>query len=212
MFYTNNLHLSPKPLYHCNNCGKDGHSASRCFAPGEGLMTHPTWRSNLPPHNSNMNVHTSTSKPPFILNNLITSPPEKQFPAIIAQPTDKNSSNLIMIASLTDVPGIKVEYNDPISVPLADRGAHIWLIDSATTSHLSVDIFLFHTIEGIDPVTIETASRESFTANQHGTIRIIITSETCFWLSSVPITLLDVTYIPKLHANLLSIGCMTNWM
>ena len=127
-----------------------------------------------------MNVHTSTPKPPFIPNNPTTSPPEKQFPAIIAQPTNKNGSVLIMIASLPDAPGIKVEYNNPISIPLADRGSHIWLIDLAATSHLSSDISLFHTIEQIDPVTIETASRESFTANQHGTIRIIITSETCF--------------------------------
>ena len=48
-------------------------------------------------------------------------PPEKHFPAITAQPTDKNGSNLIMIASLSDILGIKVEHDDPISIPLACR-------------------------------------------------------------------------------------------
>ena len=163
IFYNNNPCLPLKPLYHCTNCRMDGHPASQCFAPGRGVVACPTLRNNLPPHSSNINVPTFTPKPPFIPNSPTTSPPEKNFPAIITQPTDKNSSDLIMIASLTDAPGIKVEYYDPISVPLANRGSHIWLINSATTSYLSSDISLFHTIERIDPVTIETASGESFT-------------------------------------------------
>ena len=77
----------------------------------------------------------------------------------------KKGNDMIMIASLTDAPGIKIEYDDPTTVPLINRGAHTWLIDSAATSHLSGDISLFHTIERIGPVTIETASGESFTAN-----------------------------------------------
>ena len=91
-----------------------------------------------------------------------------------------------MVASLSDTPGIKVEHDDPISIPLTSRGAHIWLINSATSSHLSGDLSLFHTIERIDPITIETASEESFTANQRGIIQIVITSETHFQLPSVP--------------------------
>ena len=175
MFYNNNPRLPPKPLYHCNNCGKDGHSASWCFAPGGGLAARPIWGNNGTPHNSNMNMHTSTPKPPFIPNNPPISPPEKQFPAIIAQPTDNKGNDMVMIASLTDAPGIKVKYNDPTTVPLINRGVHTWLIDLATTSHLSSDISLFHTIEWINPVIIETASGDSFTANQRGTIRIVIT-------------------------------------
>ena len=162
------------------------------------------------PHNSNMTAHISTPKPPFIPNNPPVPPPEKQFLAIIAQPTDKKGNDMIMIASLSDAPGIKVEYDDPIDIPLINRGPHTWLIDSATTSHLSGDISLFHTIERINPVTIKTASGESFTANQCGTVRIVINSDTRFRLPNVPVTLLDVIYIPKLRANLLSIGHMTN--
>ena len=137
MPHNNNPRLPSKPLYHCNNCGRDNHSASQCFAPGRGLAACQTWRNNLPPPTSNMNVHTSTQKPNFASNNLTTSPPEKQFPAITTQPTDKNGSDLIMVASLSDTPGIKVEHDDPILIPLAGRGAHIWLIDSAASSHLS---------------------------------------------------------------------------
>ena len=165
MSYNNNPHLPLKLLYHCNNCGKDGHSASQCFTPGGGLAAHPTWRNNVPPHNSNINVHISTPKPPLISNNPQVSPSKKNFPAIISQPADKKGNNMIMIASLNDAPGIKIKYDNPITIPLINQGAHTWLIDSAATSHLSGDISLFHTIEQIDPVTIETASGESFTAN-----------------------------------------------
>ena len=104
-----------------------------------------------------------------------------------------------MIASLTDPPRIKVEYDNPI------LRSPYWLIDSAATSHPSADISLFHTIEQIDPITIETASGESLTANQRGTVRIIIASKTHFQLPSIHISLLNVIYVPKHCANLLSV-------
>ena len=165
MLYNNNPCLPLKPLYHCNNCRKDGHSASQCFAPGGGLASRPIWRNNGIPHNSNMKAHISTPKPPFISNNSPPPPPEKQFPAIIAQPTDKKGNNMIMIASLSDAPGIKVEYDNPIDIPLVNRGPHTWLIDSAATSHLSGDISLFHTTERINPVTIQLAESPSLPTN-----------------------------------------------
>ena len=87
MFYNNNPHLPPKPFYHCNNCRKDGHSASRCFAPGGGLVARPIWRNYGSPHNSNMNMlyplqscHSSptTRLSPHLRNNFqpyLLSPP-----------------------------------------------------------------------------------------------------------------------------------------
>ena len=32
-----NMTPTPKPSYHCNNCRKEGHSASRCYTPSGGL-------------------------------------------------------------------------------------------------------------------------------------------------------------------------------
>ena len=41
-----NVTPTPRPSYHCNNCGKEGHSASRCYAPGGGLAGQAPWMIN----------------------------------------------------------------------------------------------------------------------------------------------------------------------
>ena len=87
--------------------------------------------------------------------------------------------------------------------------SHYWLIDSAATSHLCGNIELFRSICHISPLTIETASSDSFSASQRGTIHITIYSDPTVDLPNLPITLLDVIYVPKLKANLLSVGRMT---
>ena len=33
-----NVSINQPPYYHCNNCGREGHSASRCFALGRRLV------------------------------------------------------------------------------------------------------------------------------------------------------------------------------
>ena len=60
------------------------------------------------------------------------------------------------------------------------------------------------------PITIETASGDSFTANQRGTIQIEITSDPIHNLPKVSITLTNVIYALKLKANLLLVGRMTS--
>ena len=69
---------------------------------------------------------------------------------------------------------------------------------------------MFHTISDIPPITTETASGESFTANQRGTICTNIVSDPSLELPDVPIHLTDVIYAPKLKVNLLSVGRMTS--
>ena len=54
------------------------------------------------------------------------------------------------------------------------------------------------------------ASSESFTATQHGSIRMRIVSDPIYDLPDLPVTLIDVIYALKLQANLLSVGRMTN--
>ena len=91
-----------------------------------------------------------------------------------------------------------------LTPPMLD--SHVWLIDLAASSHLSRNLELFQSLNDIPPVTIETASGDSFTANQRGTIRIAIVSDPSLELLDVPITLTDVIYVLKLKANLLSVG------
>ena len=59
----------------------------------------------------------------------------------------------------------------------------------------------------IPPVSILLANGESFLANQKGTILLMIQSNMPDAnIPDMPITLVNVIYIPKLNANLLSVG------
>ena len=80
----------------------------------------------------------------------------------------------------------------------------------AASSHLSGKLELFMSLHNIPPVTIKMASGDSFTANQQGTIHILITADLSHELPAIPITLTDIIYVPRLKANLLSVGQMTN--
>ena len=83
---------------------------------------------------------------------------------------------------------------------------HNWLVDSAASGHLSDNRLLFHEFYDVEPIAIETASRESFVSSKRGTIDIVIYSDPKLNLPDLPITLQEVIYVPNLQANLLSIG------
>ena len=87
---------------------------------------------------------------------------------------------------------------------------HIWLLDSAASSHLCRNHDLFVSIQSVLPILIETANGKSFTASKKGTVHISLQSNISNMLPNLPITLLDMIYIPNLRANLLSVGKMTN--
>ena len=89
------------------------------------------------------------------------------------------------------------EDNVTISIKLSamkgvvDR-THIWLIDSAASSHLCSNIDLFETIEHMSPTSIETASGESFIADKTGTVNITLQSDPSTQIPDLPITLQEV--------------------
>ena len=120
--------------------------------------------------------------------------------------------DMVMMAKIHELP------SEPNATVLTDHAAlsspkdkaHLWLVDSATSSHLSGNWSLFILMYNIKPITIETASGESFTAMQHGSIRMRIISDLTYDLPDLPVTLIDVIYAPKLQANILSVGRMTN--
>ena len=119
----------------------------------------------------------------------------------------------IMVASITELPDdrMKMKISSHLSsLSEVENGSHLWLIDSAASSHLSGNKSMFLTMEDIAPIQIECASGDTFTANQKGTINISITSDPTFGLPDILITLTNVIYMPKLQANLLSVGRMTS--
>ena len=95
------------------------------------------------------------------------------------------------------------------SLSLIKLSTHNWLVDSAATSHLCGNVDLFECLYPIHPITIETSSGDVFTAKERGTINIVIYSDPSTSLPDLPITLLNVIYVLKLNANLLSVGRMT---
>ena len=101
--------------------------------------------------------------------------------------------------------------NQSSAILKIEDNAHIWLLDSGASNHISGNTNLFESIYSIPPVTIQTTNGDSFTANQKGTIKLTIRSENLHMrVSDLPITLIDVIYVPHLNANLLSVRKMTN--
>ena len=94
--------------------------------------------------------------------------------------------------------------------PSSVNNAYLWLIDSATSSHISGNKDLFHTMHSIPLIKINRANGESFIADQCGTINVKVISDPCWGLEDIPITLTDIIYVPKLKSNLLLVGRMTN--
>jgi hypothetical protein len=83
---------------------------------------------------------------------------------------------------------------------------HMWLLNSASSSHICGNRDLFDEIYQIPKIKIETSSGESFTANQKGTVQIKIQSCAYMHLPDLILTLENVIFVLKLNANLLSVG------
>ena len=83
--------------------------------------------------------------------------------------------------------------------------------DLGAFSHLCGNIELFSSIVDIPPVSILSVNGESFLVNQKGTILLTIQSNMPDAnIPDMPITLMNIIYVPKLNANLLLVGQMTN--
>ena len=121
-----------------------------------------------------------------------------------------------MMAKIDELPSENCEDNIIIANKISALSSiedkmHIWLLDSGASSHLCGNIELFSSIVDIPPVSILSANGESFFANQKGTILLIIHSNMPDAnIPDMPITLVNVIYVPKLNANLLSVGRMMN--
>src|SRR3977135_125677 len=222
-----------RPQYSCNNCGRQGHSAARCFAPGGGLARQPTSFQHTPSP-----AAPQTTQSSFLPSNYHSSRNQPQSTAYMQQNQNGGnyaahlanipSRNIIMMAKIIELPSPieHVSADDSLTSPHNDSDihlsmktsalsavhdqSHIWLVDSAASSHLCGDIQLFDNLYSIPPLSIETASGDSFTATQRGTIFLTLFSDNSTGLQDVALTLKDVIYAPKLNANLLSVGRMTN--
>jgi hypothetical protein len=202
----------PRPFYQCNNCGKEGHSASRCFAPGGGLEGRAPWRGTQGQYHNSINTPRAPNNPQQIFQK-----PHRSSTSDIQQNTahfaKQDPKDIIMMASLEVIneQSNMLLSNHTSAISEIENNAHIWLLNSRASSHLSGNITLFESIYMIPPVTIQTANGDSFTANQKGMIRLTIHSESLHMkVPDLPITLVDVIYVPNLNANLLSVGKMTN--
>ena len=104
----------------------------------------------------------------------------------------------------------KVSLSMPTPIlPSIESNAHIWLVDSAASSHVCGNANLFEQLHMVPAIFIETASGDSCIANKKGMVHIMLCSHLSHQLPDVPIMLTDVIYLLNLNANLLSVGCMT---
>ena len=213
-----NLQNAPRmyqrPFYHCNNCRKEGHSASRCFAPGGGLAGQSPWKPLQGQSSSQFPARThnnSTFVPPQQPNITTKTITKWESSAHLASQPSKDMVMMANIIGMTEETTVKVTLSTPTTaLSTIENKSHIWLVDSAASSHICGNIDLFHALYTVAPVTIETVSGESFMANQRGTIHITLCSDPHFDIPNLQITLLEVIYVPKLNVNLLSVCRMTN--
>ena len=197
------------PYYHCNNCGREGHAASRCYAPGGGLAGRTPWKGNQVQFNNSLNQNKIANYNPQNFQNL----PQSDGPSNSAHLAGNDSPNIVMMAKIKEITqeSTILLSNLTSSILKVKDNAHIWLLDSAASSHLSGKIKPFNSIYLIPPVRIHMANGDSFTANQKGTIHLTLHSKALHMsMPNLPITLVDVIYVPHLNANLLSVGKMTN--
>ena len=206
-YIRSNEHTSstPKPAFTCNNCGKTGHSVARCYAPGGGLEGQAPWMKHREP------IYTTPQRPINPFSTRPTHNPIPRQPTDTARLADQKPDTIIMMTRINEAHST-TEYVKTIIMNAEATAAErfTWLIDSAASSHISGNRELFHDVHTIQPVKIDIANGESFTADQRGTIRVKIVSDPHWRLEDVPITLTDVIYAPKLKNNLLSVGRMTN--
>ena len=199
---------------YCNNCGKEGHAASRCYAPGGGNAGHAPWAASQGQSN-NISRNNLTPNPPLQSNKPQATVPKASQPAPTNLATH-DTKNLVMMAKIDELPNNFNEDNILIAnnvsaLSSVEDKTHTWLLDSGASSHLCGNIELFDSIVDIPPISILSANGESFTANKKGTILLTIYSDMPGAnIPNMPITLINVIYVPKLNANLLSVGRMTN--
>jgi Pol polyprotein, beta-barrel domain len=208
---------SPRPFFRCNNCGKIGHSAAGGTAPGGGLSRQDAWRREEPwrtdawrreSNGQSGSANQQSSQPERTNGN---TPNSVAGAARFANTTTREIVMMVKITEIVEPESTKITLSTHTSAlsAIQDR-AHMWLIDSAATSHICGELDLFEEIHPISSISVETASGDSFIANQRGTTHFIIQSDTHMSLQPVALTLQNVIFVPKLDANLLSVRRMTS--
>ena len=99
--------------------------------------------------------------------------------------TGEPVKDIIIFASIHELSPRINTVTHMASLSLTEHRTHIWLVNSATFSHLSGNLDLFHDLYNIPLVINETASRESFTTNQRGMSKIAIVSDPMFNLADI---------------------------
>ena len=89
---------------------------------------------------------------------------------------------LVFIKCLWELIGLLSNYHNSVD------NTYLWLINSAASSHISRNKNLFHTMHSIPLIKIDIANRESFIADQRGTINVKVISDPHWGLEDVPIT------------------------
>ena len=176
------LSFTPRTSFTCNNCRKTGHSVTRCYVLGGGLEGQAPWMKNKEP---TQHIPQTFNNPPTARpnNNSLARPVEDTIQLVEQRP-----DTIIMMAGFNKETILSTsEYIYPMimtteKTPSSVDNTYLWLIDSATSSHISGNRDLFHTMHLIPLIKNDIANGESFIADQHGTINIKVILDLCWGL------------------------------
>jgi gag-polypeptide of LTR copia-type len=125
-----------RALFICNNCGKTGHSAARCYGIGGGLEGQAPWMKNNEP------AKPTFSRTPNVFASGVIAPPPLNPAHSAAWLAKQPSDDIIMVARISEAeitPANMIILSAGSTMPSSIKEDRvIWLIDSAASSHISV--------------------------------------------------------------------------
>ena len=170
---------------HCTNCGRDGHSAERCWGKDiNGRRPAPPQGYRPPPRNNRL------------------TRPEKQS-AFVGRTREVAQDN-----GTTDMPLIdEAEYTCLMSKLVkseAPRRSSSWIIDSACTSHMTFDRSAFISYESLSDSTVEMGTKAQARVAGRGNVLVMINVN-----GRVEQTVLQgALHVPDFEYSLMSVSAM----
>jgi hypothetical protein len=163
--------LSRKPRYHCDHCGRDGHSKDRCFK----LVGYPPKKTDV------------LAKTPKTEDCAMVSPPsitQEQYNKLLAMLSSGSINSSVSLAGIA----------------LIAHSASTWIIDTGATNHMCHSLSLFSSYKSCPtPSFVQLPDGSNASITHIGTIHLspTIKLENVFFIPSFKFNLLSVSQLAK---------------
>ncbi|PPQ82237.1 hypothetical protein CVT24_012925 [Panaeolus cyanescens] len=206
-----------KPNYHCENCGKDGHSQQRCWSlGGGGYDTAPQWwkdkqaelkksqSANAAQHTSSSPQYTDSpiNKPDHVaLISSLAGNSESAYPYIESADAKPEHVALVLY-NLPTTPNVEPHEAPSYALQSNNRSYMGAVLDCGATEHYTP---CRDALTNFKPIKETTHVADGRVVDALGKGDLTITVP-CGSLGTTEVTLSDVYYVPQFSFTLVSIG------